>query len=290
MIKMSSPQVAAALLLLACTFFSNSMSHDCLAGQLTMYPQPEPVASEPVNPEFKKLMNYDIVFVVDKSESMQRKDCFLMPDRDEDVAAVTPPERHLSRWVWCQKQIANLFRIGGKSFPLSKLILFSDDFKVYENVGAEELTSAFMDNKPRGTTQAAKAIKPQLKQYFANKARFGDVTRPMLIVVISDGGLSSKLPLRRAIIEATDQMERPDEIAITFLKIGHDIRSSNLEHELNKKPSHATGKYNIVSVKDFDEINQIGLARALLDATRVHPQEQSSDNQQTASSSNDGTM
>ncbi len=251
-----------------------------------MYPQPEPSPST-VSSEMQKLMNYDIVFVVDKSESMQRKDCFLMPDANEDITA--PPERRLSRWQWCQKQIGNLFKLGGKSFPLSKLILFSDDFKVYENVGAEELASAFVTNKPRGTTQAARAIKPQLKQYFANKARFGDVTRPMLIVVISDGGLTSKLPLRRAIIEATDQMERPDEIAITFLKIGHDIRSANLERDLNKKPSHAVGKYNIVSVKDFDEINQIGLARALIDATKVQPSQPDA-NQQTASKDSAGTM
>lgn len=282
-IKLSSPQVAAVLISLACTFLTNPNSH-CLAGQITMYPQPKPLASNPASPEFQKLMNYDIVFVVDKSESMQRKDCFLMPDASEDITA--PPDRHLSRWQWCQKQIANLFKLGGKSFPLSKLILFSDDFKVYENVGVEELASAFMSNKPRGTTQAAKAIKPQLKQYFANKARFGDVTRPMLIVVISDGGLSSKLPLRRAIIEATDQMDRPDEIAITFLKIGHDIRSANLEHDLNKKPSHAVGKFNIVSVKDFDEVNQIGLARALIDATKIQPVS----NQQTASTESQGTM
>ena len=286
MIKLRSPHAAAVLLALACTFSFNTLSPNCFAGQITMYPQPEPAAITS-SPDFKKLMNYDIVFVVDKSESMQRKDCFQMPDANEELALSSErPDRHLTRWQWCQNQIANLFRLGGKSFPLSKLILFSDDFKVYENVGADDLASAFMDNKPRGTTQAAKAITPQLRQYFANKARFGDVTRPMMIVVISDGGLSSKLPLRRAIIEATDQMERPDEIAITFLRIGHDIRSENLAHELNKKPSRATGKFNIVSVKEFDEINQIGLARALIDAT--HPQPVAS--QQTASSTAQDTL
>lgn len=277
MMTLNAPRMVVGLFSLAALSLSILSSPVCFGGQLTaIYPAE---LKQPAKPDVSALQKYDIVFVVDKSQSMERRDCPMTAIEAADVETDAEPAaelskaevgtggqngfRNVSRWKWCQKQLTSFLNLGAKKLPSSRLVLFSDDVKVYDKVGLNELTSAFANNKPSGITRAADTLRTQLNEYFRQKEVNGS-TRPLLIVVITDGGLDSKIPLRRAIIEATDRMDNPDEITISFLTIGHDFRAQNLEQVLNRKPSSANKKFDIVHVKDFDEVNKVGLAQALL--------------------------
>lgn len=222
----------------------------------------EDVVEEPVSPlsasvsEIKELDKYDVVLVVDRSSSMQVRDC--------------PSEnKRISRWQWCGNQIKNLANETKTIIKNGiKVVLFATDVEEYSTTDENNISNLFDRRQPSGMTNATKALRRQLAQYFERREQDGEKVKPLLLAVITDGGLDAILRLRNVIVEATNKMERPDEIAITFLQVGNDARSANLQEKLNKKPSSALNQFNIVTVKDFQELKQKGLPRALAEATR----------------------
>lgn len=255
----------ASVAMLCCTI----AAAPSFAGQLTMVPFGaigNPPHRLSVEENLTRLSNYDVVLIVDKSSSMQVSDCVATVDADADPDQF----KTVSRWQWCSKQLHQLAEKSSKIIPEGiRLVLFSDDYSVYDNVSPAQVAQAFSEHKPSGMTQATRAIRSQLQQYFKNKAQHGENTRPMVIAVITDGGLDVPLPLRHAILEASKQMDRPGEISITFLQVGHDKRSRHLAEKLNCKSTgtEANGTYNIVQVRDFNELRRVGLPQALVEAT-----------------------
>ena len=117
-----------------------------------------------------------------------------------------------------------------------------------------------------GWTFEGSALESQINCYFENKDAYDGHVRPVVIAVITDGLPISPSGVRKAIVKATERMERPDEIAITFLQIGTDRHGVKFVHQLDDKLIAKGARYDIVDCKDFEELQRIGLAQALVDA------------------------
>lgn len=219
--------------------------------------------------ELSQLSGHDIVLLIDRSYSMAKKDCLPLsfaPQADSpilDDQSRTP----ISRWQWCHQQTLDLAKRTQGMMPAGvSVVLFSDQYVVFNSVDAKAIETVFTDYVPKGGTNTTTALKSQLDRYFERRGQLGQGSKPLLIAVITDGCPGDPSKLRYAIIDATRQMKAPDEIIITFLQIGSDSNGRKLLKELDDGLVDRKAQFDIVNVVPFSEMRKIGLARALVDA------------------------
>jgi hypothetical protein len=240
-----------------------------------------------INGNVSKLGGYDVVVLVDRSHSMDRRDCPLPPQEqsvlygagtDDDYYPYYDEEaqkkqrkknrgKRLSRWEWCRNQTLSFAR---DTAPISQdgltLVTFSDYVNVYHNVGVGKIASAFAYEQPSGNTDTATALSEQLEDYFVRRHESGGKVRPLAVAIITDGAPNNPKRLRHVIADATQRMNRPDELSITFLQVGNDWRGYELFHDLQKQLRRNGAVYDIVTVRPFKELKTIGLTRALVES------------------------
>jgi hypothetical protein len=215
--------------------------------------------------ELNLLSSHDVIILVDKSGSMGDRDCPAPTTGLRFFARNGEPDADVSRWDWCESELVDMSRMAGNALRQGiRVVLFDNHYSVYDRVRVGEIPRIFQAHHPAGNTNAALALKSQLDSYFAN--RVPGRSRPVVVAVITDGLPSNARALKKAIIDATRTMNSPDEVAITFLQVGKDRKGVNLVHELDDDLVRQGAIYDIVDSKDFGELMQIGLGRALADA------------------------
>ena len=213
------------------------------------------------------LSSRDIVVLIDKSGSMGDKDC---PPPQQGLRFSYrngEAESPVSRWDWCENELVTLANEARGSIRNGmRVVLFDGQQTVFDHVGLDKIPYIFHNNYPEGSTNEATALKSQLDWYFQHRAAQGGQARPVAIAVITDGLPNNASALRRVITDATQNLQRPDEVAITFLQVGNDKKGIRLVHELDDNLVQHGARFDIVDCKDFSELTQVGLAKALVDA------------------------
>lgn len=231
-------------------------------------------------PEIQRLGTYDLALVIDKSASMtyrlnQRNAPTPKPAvvaYEETVAPVKDPSVTITRWEWCRNQAANLANQIKKVLPSGlKISMFSNKYNSYSNVDGGKVETLFNEVEPSGGTHVCKVLQHHFDEYFARRDASGGNTKPLLLAMITDGAPEDAYNAKEAIINATKQMKKSDEILVAILQVGNDRRApkilATLDHDLVEQ--HA--KYDIVEVKSFEELKKQGLAKTLANlVTREH--------------------
>ena len=239
---------------------------------------PQPVAL--AEPEIQKLGTYDLALVIDKSASMtyrlnQRNAPQKLPvvdglDRPMPVAA--DPGDSITRWAWCKNQARNLADQIKKVLPSGlKISMFSNNYDAYANVDGEKVEALFNEVEPSGGTNLSRVLSHHLNEYFAHRDANDANAKPLLLAMITDGAPEDGMKTKEAIIRATKNMKRSDEILIAILQVGNDRRAPKFLADLDEGLVNQSAKYDIVEVKSFAEIKKQGLARTLANlVTRDH--------------------
>ncbi|HEY9712889.1 MAG TPA: VWA domain-containing protein [Chroococcales cyanobacterium] len=216
--------------------------------------------------DLSKLATHDVVLIIDKSHSMSKKDCLssqLKMCGTPLLAQLLPS--YVSRWNWCREQTVDLAKKTFGFIPNAvKVVLFSGNCHTYENADSKTIEALFSENEPKGATKTTEALRQELDQYFERKNQSATSVKPLLIAVITDGCPDQPYQLRSTIIKASQQMTRPEEVSITFLQVGNDTQGSKLLTDLDENLVAQNAQYDIVDVRPFSELRQIGLARALV--------------------------
>lgn len=212
------------------------------------------------------LSSRDVIVLVDRSSSMGDKDCPAPAGGLAFLPRNGEPAPDISRWDWCEQELLSLSRMAGGALRQGiRLVFFASNQNEYEHVRLNDIGRVFEDNYPSGSTNAAAALKSQLDWYFTQRATNPN-PRPVVVAVITDGLPNSTHALKKVIIDATHQMARPDEVAITFLQVGRDRKGVNLVHDIDDNLVQQGAVYDIVDAKDFRDLLEVGLGRALADA------------------------
>lgn len=202
--------------------------------------------------------NRDYTLIIDKSGSMSSVD----------------KEGGLSRWQAAAESTEAVAREILKYDPDGITIYtFSTDFHRKDNVtSAQAVKDIFTGNRPEGVTNLAEVLDHAIKDYFRRRDR-GQMQgkKGETILVVTDGQPYGKSRaeerVKEVIVKATKKMKRPDELAISFFQIGDDAKAKEylrvLDDDLEKKYK---AKYDIVDTKTFEDIEEIGLTKALIDA------------------------
>jgi len=239
-----------ALFAAAGLWLAFSMTANCRAGTLTEFEIKLPVF---VPAPIKALSEHDVVLFVDRSASMAK------PAGDPTAAE--------SRWEWCSEQLKQFAKDSAQLMQQSmSLVLFSEGYKEFDNVGADDVRKIFTDNQPHGKTNTAIALDSELEKYFERKRGAVSEIKPLAIAIITDGGCESPGALRRVILKAAKKIDSPNELSITFLQIGHDEEGTKLLKEFDNDLMSRGAKFDIVQRLPFDELKRVGLMRGLAEA------------------------
>ncbi len=192
-----------------------------------------------------ELENRDYTLIIDKSASMAKKDC----------------EGGRSRWNVMQE---TTFGLASKCEEFSPdgitIYTFSSQFRRYDNVTASKVEQIFSENEPVGRTEMAKVLQDALKSYFRLKeqglAKLGGET----ILVVTDGQPDHPQAVIQTIIDATQKIDRDEELAISFIQIGNDAEATKFLKTLDDDLQSAGARFDIVDTITIDEIEQEGIS------------------------------
>lgn len=215
-------------------------------------PPPAPPFKGKATSRVQLLADYDLELIVDASLSMRRRDC----------------PGGLTRWNWCGMQAEDLSKQIAPFVPRGLTITaFNFNYDVYHDAKPKNIYDLFANPRFHGGTRLAEPLEDRLSE-FLNKRRAG--SKPLLIAVITDGVPHPAYQPRAvvsALINASRRMNNPNEIRVVFFQIGANSHYGKafLEH-LDYNLVMEGARFDFVSSVDFDQLQRVGLAQALVNS------------------------
>ncbi len=192
------------------------------------------------------LANLDIEFLLDKSGSMQTKDC--------------PGNK--SRWAYGQETTFALASLAEKHDPDGITVVpFAGGFKVHEGVTADKVDQIFKEHSPMGSTNTAAVLKGRLDAYFERK-KAGNA-KSLCLLALTDGAPDDQEAVAKTIIEATKKMDDDSEIAISFIQIGRDGEATKFLNYLDDSLTSKGAKFDIVDTLPISEVENLSIEELL---------------------------
>lgn len=197
------------------------------------------------------LDNRDYTLIIDKSGSM-----------------ATPDQKgSKTRWATAQE---STFALASKCEQFDPdgitVYVFSGRFKRYENVTASKVTQIFQENDPSGTTDLAGVLKHALDNFFQRKSSGQTKANGETILVITDGEPDDRKAVMKVIIEASRQMDRDEELAISFIQVGTDAQATRFLKVLDDELQSAGAKFDICDTITMEDMEDMSLSEVLLNA------------------------
>jgi hypothetical protein len=197
------------------------------------------------------LDNRDYTLIIDKSGSMS-----------------TPDQRGgRTRWQEAQESTLALARKCEELDPDGITVyVFSGRFKRYDNVTAAKVEQIFQENEPAGRTDLAGVLQDALNDYFNRKAASQTQLNGETILAITDGEPDDRKAVMKVIIEASRQIDKDEELAISFIQIGNDRTATQFLKALDDDLIKAGAKFDIVDTLTIDDMEDMTLTEVLMNA------------------------
>jgi uncharacterized protein with von Willebrand factor type A (vWA) domain len=197
---------------------------------------------------------------------MEDRDYTLIIDKSGSMSTPDQPGGR-SRWDAAQESTLALARKCEQFDPDGiTLYLFSGRFKRYDNVTSSRVAQIFMENDPMGTTDLASVLKDATDKYFQRKASGEAKPNGETILVITDGEPDDRKAVMRVVIEASRQMDRDEELAISLIQVGSDATATRFLKALDNDLQGAGAKFDIVDTITLEDMENFTLAEVLLNA------------------------
>ncbi|HEY9834784.1 MAG TPA: VWA domain-containing protein, partial [Stenomitos sp.] len=176
---------------------------------------------------------------------MQDRDYTLIIDKSGSMS--TPDQvGGRSRWEAAQESTLALARKCEQFDPDGMTVyLFSSRFKRYDNVTSSKVAQIFQENDPAGTTNLAAVLKDATDRYFQRKAAGQTKSGGETILVVTDGEPDDRKGVMVAIVEASRQMERDEELGISMIQVGNDPTATQFLKALDDQLQGVGAKFDI---------------------------------------------
>jgi len=193
----------------------------------------------------------DYTLIIDKSGSMSTKD----------------QPGGISRWEIMQESTLAVARKCEEFDPDGITVyVFSSRFKRYDNVTSDKVVQIFQENEPVGRTNLSGVLKDATDDYFKRKAAGQTKLNGETILVITDGEPDNRKDVMKVIIEASLQIDRDEELAISLIQVGKDAMATRFLKALDDDLQGAGAKFDIVDTVTLDDMENMALAEVLLNA------------------------
>jgi vWA found in TerF C terminus len=197
------------------------------------------------------LENRDYTLIIDKSGSMSTKD---KPGGS-------------SRWQIMQESALALAHKCEELDPDGITVyLFSGKFKRYDNVTAAKVATIFQENDPSGRTDLAGVLGDATTNFFQRKAQGQVPANGEIILVVTDGEPDDRKAVMDVILNATQKLDRDEELAISFIQVGTDEAATRFLKILDDDLGRAGAKFDIVDTITMNDMEDLTLKEVLLSA------------------------
>ena len=199
------------------------------------------------------LKNRDYTLIIDKSGSMAITD-------DDDEEKVKNEREIKTRWELMEESTIALASKCEKLDPDGITVyVFSDRFTPYTNVTARKVAQIFEDEDPFGQTNLVEVLQAALSDYFQRKAGGQTKLNGETILIVTDGKPDDQVAVARVIVEATQKIDKKEDLTISFIQIGKDKEATKYLKILDTQLEEKGAKYDIVNTITIDEIVRQGL-------------------------------
>lgn len=213
---------------------------------------PFSVGDSPFDNEMKELAKYEVVILLDRSKSMDEKNAGVPGD--------------ISKWSWCRQQIDNVYLATARVLDGGfKLVLFDRGYQIRQGVTLWDLKQVFDRLKPEvDDKNISQPLEMVLNRYLKDKT---PKSKPLLVIVLSDGKRNSGTPLQTVLINVSKR-SNPGEIVVTFMQVGNSITGEELFDDLSHNLVAKGARYRMVYYKPFSDLRNRGLLQEILATVR----------------------
>lgn len=142
-------------------------------------------------------------------------------------------------------------------------------FVQYRQVTTEKLAQIFDLHYPPEELNLLDGLQTALADYFDRKVAGKAKPNGEIIIVLIDGEPKNRMGIAKAITQATEKMERDQELGIGFAQVGNDLIARGFLDALDDNLRSAAGaKFDIVNTRVLEEIKPNSLTEFLLDIIR----------------------
>jgi hypothetical protein len=195
---------------------------------------------------------------------VQDRDYTLIIDKSGSMSTPDQPGGR-SRWDSAQESTLALARKCEQFDPDGITVyLFSSRFKRYDSVTSSKVAQIFQENDPAGTTNLAAVLKDATDQYFQRKASGQAKPGGETILVITEP--DDRKGVMVAIVEASRQMERDEELAISMIQVGNDATATQFLKALDDQLQGIGAQFDICDAITIDDMADMTLSEVLLNA------------------------
>lgn len=197
---------------------------------------------------------------------VEERDYTLIIDKSGSMSTQDQPGG-ISRWETVQESTLAVARKCEEFDPDGITVyLFSSRFRRYDNVTSDKVAQIFQENDPMGRTDLAGVLKDATDNYFQRKAAGQTKLNGETILVITDGEPDNRKDVMKVIIEASRQIDRDEELAISLIQVGKDAMATRFLKALDDDLQGAGAKFDIVDTVTLDDMENMTLAEVLLNA------------------------
>jgi uncharacterized protein YegL len=197
------------------------------------------------------LANRDYTLIIDKSGSMSTAD--------------QPNGR--SRWETVQESTLAIARKCEQFDPDGLTVyVFAGRFKRYENVTSGKVEQIFRENDPSGTTDLARVLKDATDRYLQRKRAGQTKSQGEIILVVTDGEPDDRKAVMQVVIQASQQLDRDEELAISFVQVGADPQATRFLTALDNELQAVGAKFDICDTITVDDLEDTSLTDVLMNA------------------------
>jgi len=199
---------------------------------------------------------------------LENRDYTLIIDRSGSMSTLDQAEGN-SRWAVVQECTLALAR-QCEEFDLDGLTvyLFSHRFKRYTNITSSKVAQIFHfpENEPQGISNLSSVLQDAINNYFQRKAAGQTKANGETIIVITDGEPNDRMGVTQVIVDASRQMERDEELAISFIQVGSDPKVTRFLKALDDELQGIGAKFDIVDTITSEDMEDMTLTQVLLNA------------------------
>jgi len=186
-----------------------------------------------------------------------------------------PPPHFEKRWIDAQAAIAALAQTCQQYDPDGITVYIASQnsetglFKQYKQISADRVNQIFEENTPPADLNLLDGLKLALEQYFAAKAANQAKSNGAIIIVLIDGEPRDRFGVIKAIVQASQRIEKDEELGIGFVQVGDDLIARGFLNSLDQDlRSQAGAKFDIVHTRVLDTIDADSLSSFLTDIIR----------------------
>lgn len=197
---------------------------------------------------------------------LENRDYTLMIDKSSSMATSDTPDGK-TRWEIAQESTIALAKKCEEIDPDGITVyLFSGRFRRYDNVTSEKVSRIYTENEPMGRTDLASVLEDGLENFFQRKAVNQTKANGETFIIITDGEPTDRKALIRLIIEATQKIDRDEELAISLIQVGQDKKATAFLKALDDQLQSAGAKFDIVDTVTVEDMQGMSLTDVLLKA------------------------